>query len=114
MRRATPFVGVALPSKPPTPSENFPHIPATYEVKNCFAFLEVAGIWGKLWFWAGGTNFLKRAASRSFCEWDARNDPCVVPLWLNITLTDKYCITHATSSLRVILSGAAQISKIKR
>ena len=29
-------------------------------------------------------------------------------------MTDEYYITYVTISLRVILSGAAQISKIKR
>ena len=32
----------------------------------------------------------------------------------NVTTTDENCITHATITSRVILSGAAQISKNKR
>ena len=42
------------------------------------------------------------------------NDPCVVPVRVNVTLTDQDCTTHATNTPRVILSGAAQILKNKR
>ena len=42
------------------------------------------------------------------------NDPCVVPVRVNVTLTNQYFMTHVAISLRVILSGAAQILKIKR
>ena len=30
--------GGLSPSKPPSLTENFPHVPATYEAKICFAF----------------------------------------------------------------------------
>ncbi len=42
------------------------------------------------------------------------NHDTMVIQYHNVTLTDEYCIIHATPNLRVILSGAAQISKIKR
>ena len=58
------------PSKPPTLTENFPHDPATYVAKICFAFWKRRGHGGSFCVW-GGKNLLQRAALHSFCGWEA-------------------------------------------
>ena len=49
------------PSKPPSLSENFPHVPAAYEVKICFVF-KSGGDMGEVFYVWGGMNLLQRAA----------------------------------------------------
>ena len=58
---------VPSPSKPPSSSPNFPHIPATFKNETNFRFLS-GGDMGEVFVGLGGGNYLKGAASRLFGE----------------------------------------------
>ena len=61
---------VISPSKPPSLTENFPHVPATYKVKICFAFCVWQGHGGAFLLpWEVGSCCRVRL-SRSFCVWN--------------------------------------------
>ena len=57
---------VISPSKPPSLTENFPHVPATYKVKICFAFCVWQGHGGSFFVALGGGDFLQSAAVALF------------------------------------------------
>ena len=147
------------PSKPPSLTENFPHVPAISEAKIWFVFWKWRGHGGSFCC-LGGADLLQGAASHpiggrrafgGYAVYKCRDSACRRPFgvrlrgndWfsrlplhhcaapLRMTQRIDFCMgdtmlihqsniatnrLHLTERhiLRVILSGAAQISKIKR
>ena len=73
------------PSKPPSLPENFPHVPAAYVAKICFAFGKRRGYGGSFCVW-GGKNLLQSVAVALF-------------LWVGGVRLCKHCVGGDLSPL---------------